>query len=184
MGFPAGLERTIVVDLSGKLPAGSHRIRIVTNLQIYWDQVLVDDGPNDRAPWCMRRRCRWPKLRCGSMGIRGRLRAPAPAILNYDYDEVSLTGPFQRQRGSYTRVGDVTPLLTGVDNKFAIFGSGEELAPEFDATVLAAVAAALEARLLLLCQWICEGYGLLRCFAVYGVAVAVSWDEHLSVSGE
>ena len=49
MGFPAGLERTIVVDLSGKLPAGSHRIRIVSNLQIYWDQVLVDDGPNDRA---------------------------------------------------------------------------------------------------------------------------------------
>ena len=29
-GFPAGLERTIVVDLTGKLPAGAHKIRLVT----------------------------------------------------------------------------------------------------------------------------------------------------------
>ena len=43
MGFPAGLPRTIVVDLTGKLPAESHRISLVTNLQIYWDQVLVDN---------------------------------------------------------------------------------------------------------------------------------------------
>src|SRR5581483_635311 len=34
MGFPAGLPRTITVDLSGKLPAGTKRIRITTNLQI------------------------------------------------------------------------------------------------------------------------------------------------------
>ena len=34
-GFPAGLERTIVVDLTGKLPAGTKRIRLVSNLEIY-----------------------------------------------------------------------------------------------------------------------------------------------------
>ena len=45
MGFPAGLPRTITVDLTGKLPAGAQKIRITTNLQIYWDQVLVDNGP-------------------------------------------------------------------------------------------------------------------------------------------
>jgi hypothetical protein len=60
----------------------------------------------------------------------------SPGDLSYDYDEVSLTGPFQRQRGSYTRFGDVTPLLKGVDNQFAIFGSGEEIAAEFDAAAL------------------------------------------------
>ena len=42
-GFPAGLERTIVVDLTGKLPAGARRIRLVTNLEIFWDQVLIDN---------------------------------------------------------------------------------------------------------------------------------------------
>ncbi len=45
MGFPAGLPRTITVDLTGKLPAGAQKIRITINLQIYWDQVLVDNGP-------------------------------------------------------------------------------------------------------------------------------------------
>src|SRR5271166_1905664 len=45
MGFPAGLPRTITVDLTGKLPPLARRIRITTNLQIYWDQVLVDNGP-------------------------------------------------------------------------------------------------------------------------------------------
>jgi len=48
-GFPAGLERTIVVDLTGKLPAGARRIRLMTNLQIYWDQVLVDQSVNAEA---------------------------------------------------------------------------------------------------------------------------------------
>ena len=47
-GFPAGLERTIVVDLTGKLPAGTRRIRLVSNLEIYWDQVLIDQPRRGR----------------------------------------------------------------------------------------------------------------------------------------
>ena len=44
MGFPAGLPRTITVDLTGKIKPGTHKIRIVTNLQIYWDQALIDNS--------------------------------------------------------------------------------------------------------------------------------------------
>jgi len=135
MGFPAGLERTIVVDLTGKLPAGAHKIRIVTNLQIYWDQVLVDDGPNDKSTV---RETEIPLAHAALRfhGYPRQIEGASPGDLSYNYDEVSLTGPFQRQRGSYTRFGDVTPLLTGIDNQFAIFGSGEELAAEFDASAL------------------------------------------------
>ena len=50
MGFPAGLPRTIVVDLTGKLPPGTRKIRITTNLQIYWDRVRVDNGPEVVRP--------------------------------------------------------------------------------------------------------------------------------------
>src|SRR2546428_8935 len=42
MGFPAGLPRTTVADLTGKFAPGTRRLRITTNLQIYWDQILVD----------------------------------------------------------------------------------------------------------------------------------------------
>src|SRR5882762_2534628 len=41
MGFPAGLERTMVADLTGKLPQGTRRIRIVNNLKIYWDAIRI-----------------------------------------------------------------------------------------------------------------------------------------------
>ena len=138
MGFPAGLERTIAVDLSGILPAGSHRIRIVTNLQIYWDQILIDDGPNDKS---MARETEIPLAHAGLRfhGYPRQIDGTSPGDLSYNYDEVSLTGPFQRQRGSYTKFGDVTPLLTGIDNQFAIFGSGEEIGAEFDATALPAL---------------------------------------------
>src|SRR6266581_2887677 len=46
MGFPAGLERTMVADLTGKLPKGTRRIRIVNNLKIYWDAIRIDQTPD------------------------------------------------------------------------------------------------------------------------------------------
>ena len=71
-------------------------------------------------------------------------------------------------------MGDVTALVKGIDDRFAIFGSGEEIAAEFDATQAACAARALEARLLLLRQWICQRYGLVGCVAVHRGANAVS----------
>src|SRR6266576_888711 len=41
MGFPAGGPRTMTPDLPGKLPIGTRRIRIRTNLQVYWDSILI-----------------------------------------------------------------------------------------------------------------------------------------------
>ena len=136
VGFPAGLERTIVVDLTGKLPAGTRRIRLATNLQIYWDQVLIDQSTDAQA------RSTEVPLAKATLHFRGyprQIEGASAGDLDYDYDRVSLTGPFQRQRGNYTRMGDVTALLTGIDNRFAIFGSGEEIAAEFDAAKLRAL---------------------------------------------
>jgi len=133
VGFPAGLERTIVVDLTGKLPARARRIRLVTNLEIYWDQVLIDNNGaaeehTEEVP-----------LALATLHFRGyptQIEGASPGDLDYDYDRVSLTGPFQHQRGNYTRFGDVTALVKGIDDRFAIFGTGEEIAAEFDVTHL------------------------------------------------
>ena len=132
-GFPAGLERTIVVDLSGKLPAGTKRIRLMTNLQIYWDQVLIDQSSDAKvvsteAP-----------LASGTLQFRGypkQIDLASPGDLDYDYNRVSVSGPFQRERGNYTHTGEVTPLLEGVDDRFVIFGSGEEIRAQFDTSGL------------------------------------------------
>jgi hypothetical protein len=135
-GFPAGLERTIIVDLTGKLPAGTRRIRLQSNLEIYWDQVLIDQSANAQA------HATDVPLGSATLHFRGypkQLEGASPGDLDYDYDRVSLSGPFQRQRGNYTRIGDVTELVTGIDNRFAIFGSGEEIAAEFDPAGLPAL---------------------------------------------
>jgi tetratricopeptide (TPR) repeat protein len=138
MGFPAGLPRTIVVDLSGKLPAGARRIRMTTNLQIYWDQALVDNGP---AVQGQARQTELP-LGMAHLAFRGypqQVDGETPGDLTYHYDKISATGPFQWQRGSYTRYGDVTSLLGKPDNHYVIFGSGEEIDAEFSATALPAL---------------------------------------------
>jgi len=137
VGFPAGLERTIVVDLTGKLPAGARRIRLVTNLEIYWDQVLIDQSNGAEA------KTEEVPLTGATLHFRGyptQIEGASPGDLDYEYDRVSLTGPFQRQRGSYTRMGDVTALLKSIDDRYVIFGSGEEIAAEFDATQLPVLA--------------------------------------------
>ena len=135
MGFPAGLPRTIVVDLTGKLPQGARRIRITTNLQIYWDQVLIDNGPD------LPNRVRQTELPLASaqLAFRGypqQLDGKTPGDLTYNYNRISQTGPFMRARGNYTRYGDVTRLLQRVDNRFVVFGTGEDIDLEFPAAPL------------------------------------------------
>jgi tetratricopeptide (TPR) repeat protein len=135
MGFPAGLPRTIVVDLTDRLPVGARRIRITTNLQIYWDQVLVDNGPEDSKSV---RQTELP-LGMAHLAFRGypqQVDGETPGDLTYHYDHISATGPFQWQRGSYTHYGNVTPLLDKPDNSYVIFGSGEEIDAEFSAAPL------------------------------------------------
>jgi tetratricopeptide (TPR) repeat protein len=138
VGFPAGLERTIIVDLTGKLPPGARKIRLVTNLEIYWDQVLIDNNPEAEAHTTE------VPLALAMLHFRGypkQIDLASNGDLDYDYDRVSLTGPFQHQRGNYTRMGDVTALVKGIDDRYAIFGSGEEIAVDFDATKLPALPA-------------------------------------------
>jgi hypothetical protein len=140
MGFPAGLERTIVVDLTGKLPAGARKIRITTNLQIYWDRVRVDNGPEAASDV---RRTEVP-LAMAHLAFRGypkQIEGATPGDLTYDYNQISATGPFLWARGVYTRYGDVTPLLQRIDNRYVIFGTGEEIDAEFSAGSLPALPA-------------------------------------------
>jgi tetratricopeptide (TPR) repeat protein len=135
MGFPAGLPRTIVVDLTSKLPPGTRRIRLVTNLQIYWDQALVDNGPE--APQLMHQ-TELP-LASAHLAFRGypeQLDGKTPGDLTYNYQHISQTGPFIRSRGSYTRYGEVTPLLKSIDEAFVVFGSGEDIDVEFSTAAL------------------------------------------------
>lgn len=163
MGFPAGGPRTMTADLTGKLPRGTRKIRITTNLQVYWDSILIERTPqptdlckagsSTRANDALARN---DKEQCGSRethltsvplvraeldhhGYPLKIEGTPPGNVNYMYEQASATGPYTRPMGTYTRYGDVLPLLTATDDKLAVFGSGDEVRLDFDPSNLPAL---------------------------------------------
>ena len=130
MGFPAGLARTMVTDLTGKIPAGARRIRIVTNLKIYWDQVRIDQTPETRDIRVSEVPLATAEL--AFLGYPEEIRLQPASDTVYSYSRRSMSGPYVRAAGNYTRYGDVKTLLSTSDDKFAVFGSGECVELEFN----------------------------------------------------
>ncbi len=74
-------------------------------------------------------------------GFPLKIEGTPPGNVNYIYEQASATGPYTRPAGAYTRYGDVLPLVTALDDRFAVFGSGDEIALDFDPAVLPALPA-------------------------------------------
>ena len=129
MGFPAGGARTMTADLTGKLPPGTRRIRITTNLQIYWDSILINRTSQDNSQNQSGRLTPVPLARAdlNFHGFPLKIEDQPPGNVRYIYEKTSATGPYTRPAGAYTRYGDVRPLLDSVDDKFVVFGSGDKL---------------------------------------------------------
>jgi len=143
MGFPAGLARTMVADLTGRLPAGTRRIRIVNNLKIYWDAIRIDQtsiSPGDQET----SRVTAVPLAHASLDFLGfpkEIRLTPASDTVYSYAHRSKTGPYARAAGNYTRYGEGKSLLDAADDRFAIFSSGEGVKLDFDARRLPALPA-------------------------------------------
>jgi hypothetical protein len=137
MGFPAGGARTITADLTGKLPVGTEHIRIATNLQIYWDSILIDRASQDQSF----RLTAVPLVKADLRfhGFPLKIENQPPGNVEYVYEKASPTGPYTRPAGSYTRYGDVLPLVSSFDDRLAVFGSGDEVALDFDPAKLPAL---------------------------------------------
>ena len=142
MGFPAGGPRTMTADLTGKLPLGTRKIRITTNLQVYWDSILIDRTKQDEPNQAQSPRLTPIPLVRADLSYHGyplKIEGTPPGNVQYIYEKVSATGPYTRPAGTYTRYGDVLPLLTAADDKLAVFGSGDEVSLDFDPSTLPAL---------------------------------------------
>jgi tetratricopeptide (TPR) repeat protein len=142
MGFPAGGPRTMTADLTGKLPPGTQKIRITTNLQIYWDSILVSRTPQASGDAAQSPRVTPVPLVRADLGFHGfplKIEGSPPGNVQYIYEKTSATGPYTRPMGTYTRYGDVLPLLTALDDQLVVFGSGDEVRLDFDPSKLPAL---------------------------------------------
>jgi hypothetical protein len=76
-----------------------------------------------------------------TLASRGFLKEYSPdgrAPYLYDHDQLEAV-PFSQMAGWLTRLGEVTELLRGCDDRFVIFGPGDELTIRFDARSLPAL---------------------------------------------
>ena len=131
LGFPMGKNKTVIADLKGKFLTTDHRIRIRTNMQIYWDQIFFAEGNSQQQ-------------------LVTKIMDPVSADLHYrgfsasyrkggrygphwfNYSKVSKDQKWRDLQGDYTRYGDVLPLLKTSDNKYIISNAGDETTILFD----------------------------------------------------
>ncbi len=132
MGVPAGLPKHMVFDLTDLFPSDDYRIRVATNAAVYWDQFLIGSAVEEVA--AIHRLAPTG----GDLHWRG---YPEHTSINgtfaftYEYGNLKQTAPWGSHSGSYTRFGDVTPLIAEVDDRFAILFHGDEVTVEFQDTL-------------------------------------------------
>ena len=132
MGMPAGKPKTIAVDV--RFPSASRKLRIVTNLCVYWDEVFL----SERAAAPRERHTAVP-LVSASLGFRGfsesRIDPARKQPDTYFYGRVSPVSFWNPTPGLYTRYGDVLDLATRIDDRPIIMGSGDELRLRFSSAL-------------------------------------------------
>lgn len=129
MGFPGGKTKTIAIDLSQAFLSSDYRLRIVTNMEFYWDAVFftADEPP---AEWQQTELA----LTSADLHWRGFSRRIADAGNGpeiYDYEAVSQSPAWPPMEGDFTRYGTVTELLRDQDDLLVILGAGDELTLSF-----------------------------------------------------
>jgi hypothetical protein len=128
LGFPAGKNKTMLVDLT-RVPAAADRLRLRTNLEIYWDLLAIGER-SQLEPKTTRLPLANAELAFRGYSETTSPRGEAPETPIYE----RLANTTQRWRdlaGYYTRFGDVKPLLSDVDDRYVIMNAGDEMRLRF-----------------------------------------------------
>jgi hypothetical protein len=132
LGFPSGKDKTMVIELAGIFPTADHRVRIRTNLQIYWDHAFVSAEPATEQV-----RVTTLEPLSADLHFRGFSRTYRKGGRHgphwFAYDDVSEESPWRPIAGAFTRFGDVLPLLGNPDDMYVVMAPGDETTIEFDA---------------------------------------------------
>ncbi|HEX8148242.1 MAG TPA: FG-GAP-like repeat-containing protein [Pyrinomonadaceae bacterium] len=131
LGFPSGKNKTIIVDLQNIFkPGAPRRLRLRTNMEIYWDALEWAGGADDGRTKVVSLAPAAAELRFRGFSEMGGADNSSPETP--DYERLASTG--QRWRdlvGYYTRFGDVRELLAGTDDRVVIANAGDELLLRF-----------------------------------------------------
>jgi len=132
LGFPSGKDKTILIDLAGVFEAhGPRRLRLSTNLEIFWDRIGWAVGRPDVRVEPQALAATAADLRYRGFSVTTQRASSSPERPSY-----TLAGTAPRWRdleGYHTRFGDVRELLAAVDDRYVIMNAGDEIALRFPA---------------------------------------------------
>jgi len=133
LGFPAGRKKICLIDLTGIFPPGvPHKLRLRTNLEIYWDQIQWARGLPAAQVKIARLTPAVADLHYRGYSVIRQPNASSPEIP--DYNRLAATTQIWRDLvGYYTRYGDVRELLARTDDRYVIMNAGDELSLRFPA---------------------------------------------------
>ncbi len=133
VGLPTSKGIVVPVDLTGKFLCRDWHVRLSTTLCLYFDRIFV--STHDEAPHC--RVTMLPVARA-DLHFHGfaEMTRNELGFERFEYNDTSLTGPWDAPRGMLTRYGEVTALLTQPDDMYVTIAPGDELTLRFDAAVL------------------------------------------------
>jgi len=134
VGVPVGRPQTVVVDLTGRWLGPEREVRIITNMRIYWDQVLIGNADEDIEVHTEVLSPQSAELRF--RGFSAQLPSEGVAPTRFDYGAVTWSSPWKAFPGRYTRLGDVAELMHPGDDLFVFSRPGDEIALRFDARSL------------------------------------------------
>ncbi|MEM9056198.1 MAG: VCBS repeat-containing protein, partial [Pseudomonadota bacterium] len=123
-GYPAGMPREMALPLDA-LPEGTTALRLTTTLEVYWDRlrVVFAETPPDGV---RRTKTGVASATLARTGFARRSNGPQRRP-GYDYDQRTPYWDTRYPSGFYTATGDVTPLVSAIDDALAVFGPGEEV---------------------------------------------------------
>ena len=134
IGIPAGKNKTICIDLTGKFLSTDRQVKIATNMQIYWDSAFFSISGEEVPTRITELSPNHADLHYRGFSKMYRPTPHAPHL--FDYNEVTTAKQWRDLAGHYTRYGEVTRLLEEIDDMYVILNAGDEMTVEFDATGL------------------------------------------------
>jgi Flp pilus assembly protein TadD len=129
MGFPAGLPKTMTVEVGDLFPTSDHRLRIATNMRIHWNRARVMVGGEQTELTVKRLAPQTATLRFG--GFPRPLRDDSDSPYRYDPQTVDVRGGWKVHTGLYTAWGDVSDRLAVRDDRLVTTRSGDEIELSF-----------------------------------------------------
>jgi len=136
IGFPAGKDKTLVVNLRGKLPDPSNpKIRIRTNMEIYWDQIFYSNEVVGEEMASISLDVEKADLHYRGFSATYR-KGGRYGPFWFDYSRVTKKPKWRDLEGRYTRYGNVKSLLQDAESKYVVMNAGDELSLSFNASGL------------------------------------------------